>query len=116
MFNEINHRSGLIFSVKTFRPLWIWPWHSSIWRQFPMRNCLVVLKWRSKTDAGVGHDAIIAHLKKLDFNEQMVAVHDALEKMASELHASGSVARYRFTETRDQAAKMRIRIEGARTS
>lgn len=111
MLNVIDHHKGLKFSIKTFRPLWMFPWHSSIWRQFPMRNCLAVLKWKSKSLAESGHTDLTDFLSKLEFGEQMASIHDALEKKAKELTETGKVASYRLTESRDQANKMQIRVE-----
>ena len=48
MHKTIEHESGVIFSVKTFRPLWVFPWLSSVWRALPMSTCIGTIRYEGK--------------------------------------------------------------------
>lgn len=109
MMDVVNHASGVVFSVRTFRPLWVFPWHSSVWRQFPMRNCLAVYKYPDKATSEIGHRELTKLLAELDFGEKLGEVARALEQYAKS-NEDGKVASYRLVESVEEASKMRVRI------
>ena len=65
MQSVVEHSSGLIFSVKTFRPLWVFPWLASVWRQFPMRTCLATVSYDNKAAAEIGAAGSILPLPEI---------------------------------------------------
>jgi hypothetical protein len=115
MFNAIDHNSSLIFSVKTFRPLWIFSWVSSVWRQFPMRNSLATIMYRNKNAAMEGHNALTKLLTDLDFRDHksgavnMGDVIRVLEKYAKE-HQDRGVKSYRIWTPNEMENKMNVKV------
>lgn len=82
MLDVIEHPSGLILSVKTFRPLWIFPWTSSIWRQFPLRTSVGTIMFNDKAAAEKGHHEIVALFRKLTIQPDMGNLFTAVEEYA----------------------------------
>lgn len=89
MQSLVNHKSGLIFSVKTFRPLWIFPWNSSVWRQFPMRTCLATVSYENKRAAEAGHKELVALLQELNVGGKMGEPFQAIENYAKKNAGAG---------------------------
>ena len=95
MLTVIEHKSGLILSIKTFRPLWIFPWHSSIWRQFPLRTCIGTVRYDGKRAAEVGHKELAALLKDLKIGPDMSELFQAIEAFGKRKTGAG-VKSYRI--------------------
>lgn len=95
MLTLIEHKSGLIFSIKTFRPLWIFPWHSSIWRQFPFQTCIATVRYNNKLDAETGHKELAALLRSLEIGEEMKEPFQAVEVFCKSRTTTG-VKSYRI--------------------
>ena len=79
MVTVIEHNSGLLLSIKTFRPLWIFPWNSSIWRQFPFRTCIATVSYDDKEAAEAGHKELAALLQGLKIGPKMSELFQAVE-------------------------------------
>src|SRR5690348_14971265 len=71
MQDTLEHESGLIFSIKTFRPLWIFPWLSSVWRQFPFATCIATVSYNNERAAEEGHQELIALLRRTTISSDM---------------------------------------------
>ncbi len=89
MQTVIEHDSGLVFSVKTFRPLWIFPWISSVWRQFPMRTCIATVSYDNKAAAEAGHKDLGALLKALKVGGKMGEPFQAIETYGKQKTGAG---------------------------
>jgi hypothetical protein len=89
MESVIQHASGFIFSVKTFRPFWVLPWYSSIWRQFPMSACVATIRYDNKSAAAVGHNALTELLERLPGNCQMPEVYREIERYLTKKKGTG---------------------------
>jgi hypothetical protein len=89
MQSVIEHEGGLLFSVKTFRPLWIFPWTSSIWRQFPFRTCIATVSYNGRQAAEKGHEELTALLKGLKIGPKMNEPFHAIETFARKKTGQG---------------------------
>ena len=79
MQSVIQKQSGLVFSIKTFRPLWVFPWTSSIWRQIPMATCIGTVMYRDRQAAEAGHQDLCAILNDLKIGPAMREPFAAVE-------------------------------------
>ena len=109
MQTVVEHNSGLIFFVKTFRPLWIFPWHSSVWREFPMRTCMASISYDGKTAAEAGHQELIELLRGLPVGEKMSEPFPAIEAFAKRKTGAG-VRSYRIYSGHAVEGKVTVRI------
>jgi len=82
MLDFIKNPSGIEISVKTFRPLLIFPWTSSIWRQFPFKTSIATVMFKDKVAAVRGHRELVELLKNLKVGPKMGEVFGAVEEYA----------------------------------
>jgi hypothetical protein len=113
MQTVIEHKSGQVYSIKTFRPLWILPWFSSIWRQFPLRTWIATLKYENKAAAKKGHEALAAMLRDLQIGPKMSEPFEAIEAFAKNRAESG-VKGYRISEGHAIEGKASVVIDAKR--
>ena len=78
----IKNPSGIEISVKTFRPLLIFPWTSSVWRQFPFRTAIATVMFNDKPAAQRGHRELVDLLKNLKVGPKMHELFEAVEEYA----------------------------------
>ncbi len=118
MLDVVNHNGSLIFSVKTFRPLWILPWHTSVWRQLPMRTSMATMKFRNENATAAGHRELTRMLTDLDFVAggtkivRMADVVSALEQFAN--NESNGVKSYRIWGLNELEKKINVRLQEKR--
>jgi hypothetical protein len=110
----IEHESGLILSIKTFRPLWVFPWLSSIWRQFPMATCLATISYEDRTAAERGHAELERLLKGLKIGPKMSEPFQAIESFAKKKSGAG-VRSYRIYKGHAVEGKVSVEVEKRRT-
>lgn len=113
MLDVIEHPSGQIYSVKTFRPLWIFPWNSSVWRQFPFQTCIATISYSNKAAAEAGHQELIALLRDLKIGEKMREPFEALEKYGQRKTGTG-VHSYRIYPGHKVEGKVTVRVSPER--
>ena len=102
MVDLIEHSSGVVLSVKTFRPLLIFPWTSSIWRQSPSPTAVATVAFRGKPDAESGHRQIVRLLRDLKISPDL---HEALAAIESFAKANEAIVKsYRLYAADVQAA------------
>ena len=82
MIDAIEHPSGLVLSVKTFRPLLIFPWTSSIWRQSPFATAIATVAFKGKAAAESGHRQLVELLRDLKISPDMHEPFGAIEAFA----------------------------------
>ncbi len=109
MLDVIEHRSGQVYSVKTFRPLWIFPWTSSVWRQIPFRTCIATISYSNKAAAEAGHQELVALLRDLAIGEKMREPFDALEAYGQRKKGAG-VHSHRIYAGHEVEGKVTVRI------
>jgi hypothetical protein len=108
MVDVIQHSSGLILSVKTFRPLLIFPWTASIWRQFPFATAIATVAFKDKTAAQSGHRQIVELLRGLTISADMHELFGALEAFAK---ANGDIVKsYRVYPGHAVEGKVKVEI------
>jgi hypothetical protein len=95
MLTVIQHASGLVLSIKTFRPLLIFAWHSSVWRQFPFRTCLATVRYDDKRTAEAGHNELAALLQGLRIGPEMSEPFQVIEAFCKAKTGAG-VKTYRI--------------------
>jgi hypothetical protein len=105
----IEHKSGVIFSVKTFRPLWLFPWLSSVWRQFPMRTCVATVSYENKRAAEAGHRELVQLLQALEVGGKMAEPFAAIEEYAKKKTGAG-VRSYRIYPGHAAEGKVTVKI------
>ncbi len=84
MFDTVQRSGGETLTVKTFRPLLIFPWTASIWRQKPMRACIATIRFVDKKSALKGHDALVELLQSPAIGVNMAAPYGPLEAWAKQ--------------------------------
>jgi hypothetical protein len=109
MQKTIEHESGVIFSVKTFRPLWVFPWLSSVWRAFPMSTCIATISYEGKRAAEAGHDELSRLLKGLTIGPKMGEPFAAIEAWAKTKVGAG-VRSYRIYPGHEAEGKVSVKI------
>ena len=114
MVTVIEHDSGLIFSIKTFRPLWIFPWNSSIWRQHPFRTCIATVSYDNKQAAEQGHKELSALLKGLQIGPKMSEPFQAIETFGKRKTGTG-VKSYRIYRGHEVEGKVSFEVRPKRT-
>jgi hypothetical protein len=82
MVDVIQHSSGIVLSVKTFRPLLIFPWTSSIWRQSPFATAIATVAFKGKRGAESGHRQLVQLLRDLKISSDMHEPFGAVESFA----------------------------------
>ena len=82
MLDHVELTSGIKLSVKTFRPLWVFPWTCSVWRQFPMQGSIATIAFDHRAAAQAGHAEVVKLLRELDTGPDMSELFDALESYA----------------------------------
>ena len=90
MVDLIEHSSGVVLSVKTFRPLLIFPWTSSIWRQSPSPMAVATVAFKDKPGAESGHRQIVQLLRDLKISPDLHEAHAAIESFVK---ASGEIVK-----------------------
>lgn len=108
MQSVFQHSSGLIFSVKTFRPLWVFPWMSSVWRQFPFKTCIATVSYEDKAAAKVGHEEVTALLEDLEIGSEMREPFQAIEAYVKK--KTGAVRSYRMYPGHAVEGKVTVKI------
>ena len=114
MLTVIEHKSGLILSIKTFRPLWIFPWHSSVWRQFPFRTCIATIRYEDKRAAEVSHKELAALVQGLKIGPEISEVFQAVETFAKAKSGSG-VKSFRIYPGHEVERKVTIEVTPKRS-
>jgi hypothetical protein len=109
MQSVIEHKSGVVVSVKTFRPLWVFPWLSSVWRQFPMRTCMATVSYENKRAAEIGHAELTKLLEGLDIGDKMEEPFPAIERYAKKKTGQG-VRSYRIYSGHAAEGKVTVKI------
>ena len=84
MWEEFKNAGGIELSVRTFRPLLVFPWTSSIWRQFPFRTAIGTVMFKDKAGAQRGHREIVELLKEVKVGPKMRELFEAVEGYAKE--------------------------------
>jgi|SRR5690349_8489047 len=84
MRDYIKNPSGIEISVMTFRPLLIFPWTSSIWRQFPFKTAIATVMFKDKTAAQRGHRELVELLKNVKVGPKMRELFEAVEQYAKD--------------------------------
>jgi len=113
MQSVVEHSSGLIFSVKTFRPLWVFPWLSSVWRQFPMRTCIATVSYGNKAAAEAGHQELTALVQGLQVGGKMGEPFQAIEAYAKKKTGTG-VRSYRVYPGHALEGKVTVKVSPER--
>ncbi len=114
MQDIIEHPSGLVLSAKTFRPLWIFPWTCSIWRQFPLRTAIATVAFQNKPAAEVGHRELVALLQNLKIGPKMSELFPAIEAYAKDKAGNG-VKSHRIYPGHEIEGKVTVKISPQRT-
>ena len=83
MVDVIEHPSGVVLSVKTFRPLLIFPWTSSVWRQSPFATAIATVAFKGKPGAESGHRQLVQLLRNLKISPDMHEPFTAVESFAT---------------------------------
>jgi hypothetical protein len=109
MLTAFEHKSGLIFSIKTFRPLWVFSWHSSIWRQFPFRTCIATIRYNNKMSARAGHKELTLLLQDLEIGPRMAEPFQAIESFGKAKTNSG-VKSYRIYPGHVAEGKLIVKV------
>jgi hypothetical protein len=78
----IQHPSGIVLSVKTFRPLRIFPWTASIWRQLPFATAMATVAFKGRDVAETGHRRLVELLRSLTLSPDMHELFSAVEAFA----------------------------------
>ena len=89
MEDLIERPSGLVLSAKTFKPLLIFSWTCSIWRQMPFRTAIATIAFKGKSDAETGHREIVDLLWKLEIKPDMSNVFTVLKEYATQRQGAG---------------------------
>lgn len=110
MQDVIEHPSGLVLSVKTFRPLLIFPWTSAVWRQSPFRTAIATVAYRNKAAAQSGHDDLTRLLRNLQVAPDMSNLFSAVEEYAQQ-HLDGAVKSYRLYAGHEVEGRVEVRVE-----
>jgi hypothetical protein len=107
MVDVIQHRSGIVVSVKTFRPLLIFPWTASIWRQFPFAAAIATVAFKGRDAAQRGHRQLVELLRGLD-HADMHELFGAVEAFAK---ANGDIVKsYRVYPGHAVEGKVKMKI------
>ncbi len=114
MLDVIEHPSGLILSAKTFRPLFIFPWTCSIWRQAPFRTGISTVAFINKAAAKTGHREIVQILRQLNIKPDMSNVFTAIEDYAKE-NSNDGVKSYRIYSGHAVEGKISLKVEAPRS-
>lgn len=109
MKTVVEHSSGQIYYVRTFRPLWIFPWTSSVWREFPFRTCLATISYENKAAAEACHQELIKLLRELDIGEKMREPFQALEEF-SKAKVGAGIHSYDTYAGHEVEGKVSVRI------
>ena len=113
MWSVIQHDSGQIYSIKTFRPLLIFPWTSSIWRQSPFRTAIATVSYPSKAAAEQGHEELEKLIKALKIGPKMDEPFGAIDAFARK-RAGDTVKSHRIYSGHDVEGKVSVQIESSR--
>jgi hypothetical protein len=108
MLDVIKHSSGIVISVKTFKPLLIFPWTCAIWRQFPFRTAVATIAFRSKMAAADGHRQVVALLRNLTIGPDMRELFVAIENYVKA--NSAGVKSFRVYPGHEVEGKVAIKI------
>lgn len=113
MQDFIKHPQGIQISVRTFRPLMIFPWTSSIWRQFPLKTAIATVMFKDKTAAARGHRDIVELLAKVKSGPKISErLFEALEEYAK---ANEELVRsYRIYAGHEAEGKVSVEISEKR--
>ncbi len=114
MQDVIEHPSGLVLSATTFRPLWIFPWTCSIWRQFPLRTSIATVAFQNKPAAEAGHRELVTLLRDLKIGPEMSELFQAVEAYAKDKTGNG-VKSYRIYPGHEVEGKVKVKISPKRT-
>lgn len=109
MQDVIQHSSGIVLSARTFRPLWIFPWTCSVWRQFPLRTGIATIAFVNKQAAQQGHSEIVKLLGELQLSPDMQELFTALESYAKRQSEHG-VKSYRIYAGHEVEGKVQVEI------
>ena len=90
MLDIIDHPSGVVLSVKTFRPLLIFPWTASVWRRSPSPVGVATVAFKGKPGAEAGHRQIVNLLRGVKISPDLHEAHAAIESFAK---ASGEIVK-----------------------
>lgn len=110
MQDIIEHPAGVVLSARTFRPLWIFPWTCSIWRQHPFRTSIATVSFDNKQAAEKGHQAIVRLLHDLELSPDMSELFSAIETYAKQNSGQG-VKSYRICEGHEVEGKVQIQVQ-----
>jgi len=108
MLDVIQHSSGIVVSVKTFRPLLIFPWTASIWRVFPFRTAIATVAFKGRAAAERGHHELVERVRVLTIGEEMSELFSAIEQYAKE--NSDIVKSFRVYAGHAVEGKVKVRI------
>jgi hypothetical protein len=109
----IKHPQGIEISVRTFRPLLIFPWTSSIWRQFPLKTAMATVMYKDRTAAVGGHRDIVELLAKVKCGPKISErLFEAVEEYAKA--NDGSVRSYRIYAGHEAEGKVSVEISEKR--
>ncbi len=82
MWNIIK-TAGIEISLKTFRPLLIFPWTCSIWRQSPFKTAIATVMFKNKPAAERGHRELVELLAAgVKVGPKAPELFDAVEEYA----------------------------------
>ena len=107
MLTIIEHESGPVYSVKTFRPLLIFPWNSSVWRVSPFATCIATISYDHKRAAATGHQELVALLNKLKIGPDMSEPFKAMETYGKSRTGTG-VKSYRVYSGHAVEGKVKV--------
>jgi hypothetical protein len=115
MQKVIQHPHGSVYSIKTFRPLLIFPWTSSIWRQFPFRTAIATVAYTSKKAAEAGHNELAALLEGLEVGPKIKEPFQAIESYAKKKTGAG-VKSYRIYPGHSVEGKVSVEVKSKRSN
>ena len=110
MLDLIELPGGVVLSVKTFRPLWVFPWTSAVWRQAPFRTAIGTVAYKGRSEAKQAHKELAVMLKTLELSPDMSNLFTAVESFAQQRTSQG-VKSYRVCAGHEVEGRVSIKVQ-----